>query len=142
MKKDNVKLSWTTCLTIGFLGFIAWVIYMANTGQSNAIFQLVKTTPYGDKIGHFSLFGLLTLVCNLGLKFKRLRSINILLGTLFVLCFSFIEEASQHWISTRTLDGFDLLADTLGILLFDFISRKYHQFRSKQHIKPNNSKAY
>jgi len=139
MNKYNLKHSIYSSITILFSCFIVWVIYMANTGQNNAIFQIVKETPYGDKIGHLLLFGLLTLVLNFGLMFKTFMNGKYLLGTVLVCIFVLIEETSQYWIPTRTFDGFDLLADTLGILLFDFISRKYHQLRSKRHVKPNNS---
>ncbi|WP_226410779.1 hypothetical protein [Shewanella glacialimarina] len=40
-----------------FLGFIIWVIYLANTGGSSIFFDIVKHIPYGDKVGHCFYLG-------------------------------------------------------------------------------------
>lgn len=99
---------------------------MANTGQSSLFFDLVKAIPYGDKIGHVFLFGFLTLGANVATKFKvvKTRKINILLGTVVVTLFVLIEEFSQHFSATRTFDTQDLMADTVGIIIFTVISIK------------------
>ncbi len=130
MNKYNIKHSIYASITILFSCFIIWIIYMANAGQNNAIFEIVKATPYGDKIGHLLLFGLLTLVLNFGLKFRMCIKGKYLLGTIVVLMFVIVEESSQYWIPTRTFDGIDLIADFIGILLFDFISRRLNKLRS------------
>lgn len=106
-----------------FLGFISWIIYSANTGQMNPFFLLVQQIPYGDKIGHCILFGLLTLVVNYCLNFKQLLKTKLLLGTVIVFIFAIVEELSQFYIPLRTLDIVDLIAGTFGIVLFDLISR-------------------
>lgn len=104
--------------------FILWIIYLANTGSSSVFFDLVHTTPYGDKIGHFFLFGILTLTFNLATKFRTLRivNLNIYYGTLIVSIFVLLEELSQGFIPSRTLDIRDLAADTLGIATFSCLS--------------------
>lgn len=114
-----------TFLAAGFLCFILWVIYLANTGQPNVLFQLVKMIPYGDKVGHLLLFGTLTLLANLALRF-RVLSVNRLplyWGTALVTVFVAIEELSQHFIPSRTLDMLDFIADVTGILLFTGLSK-------------------
>lgn len=107
-----------------FVSFIVWILFLANTGQSSLFFDLVKILPYGDKIGHFCLFGLLTLIANLAFKFKvvNLGKQPIYIGTLLVIIFVTLEELSQHFIPSRTLDIQDLLADSLGISIFTLIS--------------------
>lgn len=113
-------------------GFIAWVIYLANTGQSSLFFDLVKLIPFGDKVGHFCLFGLLTLTTNYGLKYKHIGSNkSVLMGTIFVAILVLLEECSQSFIPSRTFDFIDLTADTLGILIFHFIALKLKQKRKK-----------
>ena len=111
-------------LTIIFGGFILWIIYMANTGQYTPFFGWVRSIPYGDKIGHVLIFGLLTLGGNIMSRFKtvRLAKIHIYLGTLIIASFAFFEELSQHFMANRRLDMGDLLADVIGISLFTFIS--------------------
>ena len=107
-----------------FFCFILWVIYLANTGQNNMFFQLVASIPYGDKLGHFCLFGLLTLATNIAFKFKSFKvySKELFLGTAFVFTFVVIEECSQYFIPNRTFDLIDLSADFIGILFFNVVT--------------------
>lgn len=118
-------------VTLCFFVFILWVIYMANTGQSSVFFDLIKVAPYGDKAGHFILFGLLTLGANFATRLKTLKlgTINIFIGTLLVTLFVLIEELSQYYSPMRTLDIEDLLADAVGIVVFTsityYLSEKY-----------------
>ncbi|WP_405630050.1 VanZ family protein [Pseudoalteromonas sp. Ld20] len=112
-------------LSVAFLGFIAWVIYLANTGQNSIFFELVRSIPYGDKVGHFCLFGLLTLGINFVFKLKSysLISCNIYVGSTVVFLLALVEELSQYYIPNRTLDAFDLLADILGIITFSLFTK-------------------
>lgn len=111
-------------ISVSFFVFIGWIIYLANTGQKSIFFDLVARIPYGDKLGHFCLFGCLTLAANLLLKFRRVNfnNVPIYTGTVLVFLFVLIEELSQHFIPNRTLDGVDLIADIIGIILFNFLT--------------------
>lgn len=120
-----------SALTAGaFLGFIVWIIYLANTGGTSVFFDLIKHIPYGDKVGHCLLFGTLTFLANLTLKFKTIKweSISLYLGSSLVAVFVLVEEMSQGFIPSRTLDGADLLADGVGIALFSYFSWLTHRF--------------
>ena len=117
-------------LSVAFLGFIVWIIYLANTGQRSVFFNLVASIPFGDKLGHFCLFGLLTLGFNFVFKLKsfnlvffNLASLKVYVGSSVVLLFAVLEELSQYFIPNRTLDATDLLADVVGILLFNLITK-------------------
>ena len=111
-------------IALGFFGFIGWVIYLANTGQKSVFFDLVAAIPYGDKLGHFCLFGLLTLFINLAFKFKTMNVSGrpIYLAVLIVSTFVILEELSQHFVESRTLDFVDLIADFAGIAVFSAFS--------------------
>ncbi|WP_417347116.1 VanZ family protein [Ferrimonas sp.] len=111
--------------TLALMGLIAWVIYLANTGQSSIFFSLVRQLPYGDKLGHFALFGLLTLGLNLvsGGRSWRCGPLNLYWGATLVFVVAALEELSQAWLPNRTLDIADLVADLLGILVFSLVSR-------------------
>ncbi|MCW3173311.1 VanZ family protein [Shewanella subflava] len=113
-----------------FLGFIIWIIYLANTGASSVFFDLIKHIPYGDKVGHCLLFGTLTFLANLTLKFNTitLGRVSAYIGSCLVAVFVLVEEISQGFIPSRTLDGADLLADALGIALFSYFSWLTHRF--------------
>lgn len=112
-------------LSIFFLGFITWIIYLANTGQNSIFFEFVGSIPYGDKLGHFCLFGLLTLGANFAFKLKQYAviSLNIYVGSTIVFLFVLIEELSQYFIPSRTLDATDLLADVIGIITFNLVTK-------------------
>ncbi len=127
-------------LFVGFFSFILWIIYLANTGQNSIFFQLVASMPYGDKLGHFCLFGLLTLVTNAALRFRswQLKKLPIYLGTIVVFSFASLEELSQYFIANRTLDIDDFIADVLGIALFSLIT--YWLVKYKNSTAPSLSK--
>ncbi len=107
-----------------FFCFILWILYLANTGQQSLFFDLLLGVPYGDKISHLCLFGLLTLAANISFKFKTIQYLNrrMYLGTLLVTIFVIIEELSQYFIPSRTLDIYDFMADIIGIVIFTLIS--------------------
>jgi VanZ family protein len=109
-----------------FLGFIIWIIYLANTAQNSVFFELVASIPFGDKLGHFLLFGLLTLAANFVFKLKKITlfSINIYAGSVIVFFFALIEELSQHFIASRTLDANDFIADIIGIVVFSVLTKR------------------
>lgn len=109
-------------LSIAFLLFVGWIIYSADVGNHNIFFDFVKAIPNGDKLGHFFLFGVLTLLVNLGLNFKRFKLWKRLpLGTVLVSTFVLFEELSQAFFPNRTLDIIDLIADGSGIIAFTYI---------------------
>lgn len=125
-------------ISAGFFTFIVWMIYTANIGGHSVFFELVGAIPYGDKLGHMLLFGLLTLCANFTLSFTILKlrlwpshyKPRLYKGTLLVTLFVLIEEGTQYYIPTRTFDLYDLLADAIGIGLFTYIS--YLSSRKRQ----------
>lgn len=126
-------ISW---LTLAFFAFILWIIYLADTGSSGLV-TLVHQVPYGDKLGHVLLYGLLTLLLNLTLKMHTLRwgRLRLLFGTFAVSLFALLEELSQAWLPYRTLDVQDLVADAIGIGGFTLLSfgiDKWRRTRQKE----------
>ncbi|WP_394147974.1 VanZ family protein [Shewanella atlantica] len=115
---------WAVGLSLAFFAFILWVIYLANTGASSVLFNLVGALPYGDKLGHFCLFGLLTFLFNLASRCKSfaIGRLRLYYGTAAVTIFVVAEEISQGFIPSRTFDTMDLTADALGILGFTYLS--------------------
>lgn len=100
---------------IAFFAFICWVIFSADTGRKTWYFDFVRSLPYGDKLGHIGLFGLLALLANFAFRFKSVRAAWLQVGSLAVLAFAMIEELSQHFFPNRTLDIVDAIADLIGI---------------------------
>lgn len=109
--------------TVIFAIFIGWVIYMADTGQKSIFFDLVKIIPYGDKIGHFLLFGYLALGANIFFKLRGIRigNITVQYGAIVIFGVVVTEELSQKFIPGRTFDINDIIASLAGIVVFSII---------------------
>ena len=112
----------------GFFLFLLWVIFSADTGRESVFLQFTQSIPYGDKLGHFMLFGILTFGMNIATGFRmspvRIFKYRIYRGTFWVSIFVFFEEISQGFISTRSMDWKDLVADACGILFFTLLSAR------------------
>lgn len=110
-------------LPLLFFAFICWIIFDADTGDPNFLIQSSKNIPYGDKWGHFLLYGLLTLLLNLGFRLRRVKvgRFPIFIGALLVSVFSIAEEFTQLAFASRTFDFVDMLADVVGIAFFSLI---------------------
>ncbi|MBU6950529.1 VanZ family protein [Hahella sp. HN01] len=109
---------------LGFLAFILWIIYLADTGGASIFFDFVQSIPYGDKLGHFCLFGVLTLAANFAFKTKHLKlgPIPLYVGALCVLTFAIGEELTQAFFPSRTLDITDVMADVASIAFFSWVT--------------------
>jgi len=106
-------------LPLGFFIFISFIIYLADTADYNFAFRLIGHIPYGDKLMHGILYGIMALLLNYGLNYKSFKTLQV--GAMIVLTFAILEEISQYWIPSRTFDLGDLLADVIGVVLFSFI---------------------
>jgi polysaccharide biosynthesis protein VpsQ len=109
---------------IVFLTFIIWMIVQADSDQKNIIIELGRAIPWGDKIGHFSLFGIMALLLNIAIEFKQIKvSVRRFhLGSVIVFSFAVLEEFTQLLFSTRTFDLVDMLFDLLGIGLLSSVA--------------------
>jgi VanZ family protein len=108
------------------------IVILADTrhlGPLGAIYDF----PYGDKVGHFFLFGLFSLVVNLSVFESRSVSAaqsmlkpdykrSAIITSLIIAVFVGLEELSQLWFPSRTSNAFDLLASYLGIAFFTWLS--------------------
>ena len=112
-------------LTAVFTFFIAWVIYEADSHSTNIFFSSVGAIPYGDKIGHFVLYGLLAMFFDWSFNFKSrlLFGYNIPFSALVILGFAVIEEFTQILLESRNFDLVDILFDFLGMWFFIRIGR-------------------
>lgn len=120
-----------------FFAFILWVIYVANSSAHNALLDWVRLTPYGDKMGHAGLFGMLTLLAITASGFRSLAfgNFRIYHGASWVVVFVVLEELSQIYIPSRTFDLNDLGADAVGVAAACFACfqyRRFEKFRNKE----------
>jgi len=110
-------------LPLGFFIFISFIIFLADTADHNFAFRLIGYLPYGDKVMHTLLYGLMALLLNFGLNYKskKIFGLNLQIGAILVLTFAGLEEITQYWLPSRTCDIFDFVADTLGVSLFSLV---------------------
>ncbi|MFK8019972.1 MAG: VanZ family protein [Pseudomonadales bacterium] len=95
------------------LSFIATV--------SPSIFSFINAIPYGDKLGHFGIFGILTFVVTQNISASR----AILWGTVLVTLVVIVEEFLQLLSATRTFSFLDLGASLMGVAVFAVLSYVY-----------------
>ncbi len=112
MKTKILKIT----LPLGFFIFISSIIFIADSVNYNFALHWVGAIPYGDKIGHAVLYGIMALLLNYGLSYKKFKSVP--LGSFLVLLFAIVEEFSQIYIPSRTFDIKDILANIIGVALF------------------------
>ena len=119
MKANKLRI----LLPLSFFLFISFIIYLADTADHNFVFRLVGHIPYGDKLLHGLLYGVMALLLNYGLNFKskKIFGFNLQIGAMIVLTFAGLEEITQYWLPSRTCDVFDFVADTVGVTLFSFL---------------------
>lgn len=101
---------------------IATIIGLADTGHLHT--ALLRAVPFGDKIGHFVLFGLFGLLADVALRRRDVGRRAVPLGPALVLAAALVEELSQIFVATRTFDLVDFAADVLGVTLFTLLGRR------------------
>ena len=110
-------------LPLSFFLFISFIIYLADTADYNFAFRVIGHIPYGDKLMHGLLYGVMALLLNYGLNFKskKIFGFNMQIGAIVVLTFAGLEEITQYWLPSRTCDVFDFVADVVGAVWFSLI---------------------
>ena len=111
--------------TLLFIGLLSYIIWSATTEHPSIFFRIINQVPWGDKLSHFLLVGLLTLLVNLSFRNRRISigSRTWLLGSVLVLIVITLEELSQSLIPSRNLDAMDLLANYLGVFVFGQVAK-------------------
>lgn len=111
---------------VGFAFFILAIIILADRGRLG-IFEIVYRIPFGDKAGHFVLYGILSLLVNLALfqtfPGRPPKRIVWISGLVLLLLIG-VEEFSQKYFPARTFSYLDLAAGYLGVLVFSLLSLK------------------
>jgi VanZ family protein len=108
-----------------YIFILAGIVVLADVRQTQFIFNFVRSLPFGDKIGHFFLMEIFSLLVNLALRAKpiRLWKFKYLLGSLIVLAIVTLEEFSQIFVRGRTFDAEDLIVDFAGIFISGELAR-------------------
>lgn len=114
MYNELMKLKTFTLL---FAFLIIVIIVLANREQLGFL-KSVYNFPFGDKAGHFILFGILSFLVNLtslrSLPKHNPRLLVFAVTALLALAIG-IEEWSQRFFPERTPEWFDLMFSYLGV---------------------------
>lgn len=109
--------------------FILLIIVLADRGQLGILGWLDRI-PFGDKIGHFVLYGILTLLLDLALfrSLPRLDRRLLSLRIAFILALLIgLEEFSQIFFPNRSFDLVDLAFSYLGVFFFSWLALRIKQ---------------
>ncbi len=111
-------------LAFAFVAFILAVIVGADMGILPGAIHRLYDFPNGDKVGHFVLFGLLSLILNLTFLARPRADSRRLTLTVSLVLFLLVglEEWSQSLFALRTVDIIDLLASYTGIAAFAWLA--------------------
>jgi hypothetical protein len=99
---------------------IGLIILAADTGHLRFLAR-VYDFPNGDKIGHFAIYGCLSLLVNLSaIQARRRRAVvrTVVICSLLLAVPLGLEEVSQAWIPARTFSLLDLAASYAGEAVF------------------------
>ena len=114
------RMKW---LAILFALFLALVIVLADAGKLGVL-GFINQIPYGDKAGHFLLFGILTLLLDLtfirSLPNRDPKLVALLVGLILALLIG-AEEYSQQFFNSRTFSLLDLAFSCLGVIFFSWV---------------------
>ncbi len=104
-----------------FFVFISYIIIQVDSGSSDMWLEFSKGIRYSDKIGHFTLYGVMALLLNFSFNFQKMtvKGIRFYSGSIIVLTFAVTEELTQLFFENRTFDFYDILFDFLGIKVFN-----------------------
>jgi VanZ family protein len=120
--KSRSRLRW---LTAAFVILIATIIALADSGRMPDFLVNLYHFPNGDKVGHFILIGILSLLVNSGALslFPSTNPKRLVIVTNFVLALLLgIEEWSQQFFPNRQASLFDLLSSLAGIAFFAWLT--------------------
>ena len=96
------------------------IVLLADTRHLGFL-HVVYDIPFGDKVGHFVLFGLFSLLVNLAAFEARpdrdKMRLSIVVSVLLALPIG-LEELSQRWIPSSTFSWLDLACSYLGVAVF------------------------
>lgn len=130
-------------LTILFTVILILIVIAANLGLAPTLFVFLTWIPYGDKLGHFVLVGILALLVNLSLHGSRVRigSVAVLKGNLIVAAIVTIEEFSQIFIEFRGFSLIDLAFNYAGILVFGALAAHLLDRRKRTQPVANSERS-
>lgn len=106
---------------------LATIVYCAMIffESSRAIpFQVDQQLPGLDKVVHAGMYGVLAAIVSIGMRRSGAAHSNrrqFWWPILFALLYGISDEAHQHFVPGRSLDPWDVLANTAGAVLAQYV---------------------
>jgi VanZ family protein len=114
--------------------FMVLVIVLADT-RHLGFPDVVYYFPFGDKVGHFILYGILSLLVDLPVfeahPVSGITRSAVVCSLILAIPIA-LEEFSQRWIHTRNFSLLDLAASCLGVAAFAWLAVEIQKRRSLQ----------
>ena len=126
-------------LTILFVLLLATIMFAADSGKIPGFVAGLYDFPNGDKVGHFVLMGLLSLLVNLSVLSGpgRRTMRRAITASLVVAGLVALEEFSQKFFPGRNSSWADLASSLAGIVVFGalawFLVERKKGFYSPDH---------
>ncbi len=114
---------WQRLLALVFIIFLSLLSLIATLKPNT--FAFVNAHPWGDKVGHFLLFGFAAALLVLALPTKASPVIAMLVISGLVI----LEEWLQRYSSSRTFSLTDLFASLSGVGFFTVMTAVYRSLR-------------
>jgi len=117
LSRGKIPQTLAVAAAVGFIVFFIWIVTIADRGNGTPWWSFIHEIPCGDKVGHLGLMATMSFLCNLAFPSRRPDFLKrfFTVTTLILLVLLSLEELSQGFIATRTLDFFDWLADLAGL---------------------------
>ena len=125
IQRTVVNRPYLYLLTVYVL-LLAVIVILADLGIGAWVFAAAAWLPFGDKLGHMILAGILSFLLNSALRCRvtSLACVKILTGSLIAYLLVLMEEVSQFWMTTRNVDICDVLCAIAGVYLFGIFASR------------------
>lgn len=121
-------------IAVLFLVFIIGIVILADTDHLPLFVHAIYDFPNGDKLGHFSLFGVLNFFLTRAflssLPTRPRGWVTLSVGLVLSLAIT-LEEFSQKYFSARTFSLMDLFASFLGVVVGGWVANKINVPKDK-----------
>lgn len=110
-------------LGAAFILLLAMAIMAMYMNYDSGILQLLHSVPFGDKIAHFFVIGLLAFFANILLDQRKTEFFikPVLLGSVLVFTFASLDEVAQMFFTHRNCEFLDFVSNYAGIYVFSKI---------------------
>ena len=116
----------------GYVLLVLLITASATLGVRLWVIEVSARIPFGDKLGHLALAGVLSFLLNTALACRKLTlaGVRFGIGSLLAYLAVMIEELTQFWLANRNLDVYDLLCAVIGVYACGVLANWNHRRKS------------